>query len=171
MVLSTFIVMLIVNPYPIKSCCIHSLSWDIEFLLCGIYFWNSIGKFNSWIIYYDLVSIFFLLFSHSSFSNVAVVYFTTCYSFYLYLYRVNSVKVMEYLRNSWAGDRKSEWSIWMVHSKVDIPHRYLKSGANKAFDLSVPGKASLSKKLSNDVNDLLLFNIMHILIFCASVSW
>jgi len=27
----------------------------------------------------------------------------------------------------WDIDRKAEWSIWIIHSKIEIPHRYLRS--------------------------------------------
>ncbi|KAA3476572.1 protein FAM135B-like protein isoform X1 [Gossypium australe] len=36
------------------------------------------------------------------------------------------------IRGEWAKDRRAEWSIWMVYSKVDMPHRYI----NGSFDQS-----------------------------------
>lgn len=58
---------------------------------------------------------------------------------------------MDYLHETWAGDRKTEWSIWMVRSKADIPHRYLKSGSDESYNLNVPGKISPVRKMSDDV--------------------
>lgn len=41
------------------------------------------------------------------------------------LLRENKTKILEFLRKSWAIDRRTEWSIWMVYSKVAMPHQYL----------------------------------------------
>ncbi|WVY95273.1 hypothetical protein V8G54_034361 [Vigna mungo] len=42
--------------------------------------------------------------------------------------RENKTKILEFLRNSWANDRRTEWSIWMMYSKVDMPHQYTSNG-------------------------------------------
>lgn len=70
---------------------------------------------------------------------------------------------MDYLHETWATDRKTEWSIWMVRSKADIPHRYLKSKSDGSYNLNVPGKVSPVRKMSDDVINLvfvlyILFN-------------
>lgn len=64
---------------------------------------------------------------------------------FLKFHRINRMKILGYLYDTWAADRKTEWSIWMVHSKIDIPHRYLRSAAD---DRNLLGKV-VSKK-SND---------------------
>ncbi|CAN6349060.1 unnamed protein product [Urochloa humidicola] len=46
---------------------------------------------------------------------------------FLKFHRVNKTKILDYLHDIWAIDRKAEWSIWTVHSKIEIPHRYLRS--------------------------------------------
>ncbi|XP_028800982.1 protein FAM135B [Neltuma alba] len=51
---------------------------------------------------------------------------------FLVFHRENKTKIMEFLRNSWANDRRAEWSIWMVYSRVEMPHRYLSNRANRA---------------------------------------
>lgn len=66
---------------------------------------------------------------------------------FLKFHRINRMKILEYLYHAWAVDRKTEWSIWMVHSKIDIPHRYLRSVADDPAHRSSLGKVS---KKSND---------------------
>ncbi|XP_019419231.1 PREDICTED: protein FAM135B-like isoform X3 [Lupinus angustifolius] len=44
---------------------------------------------------------------------------------FLKFHRENTTKVIEFLRNSWANDRRTECSIWMVCSKVEMPHQYI----------------------------------------------
>ncbi|KAM3273585.1 hypothetical protein ACQJBY_043034 [Aegilops geniculata] len=46
---------------------------------------------------------------------------------FLKFHRINKTKILDYLRDIWAVDRKAEWSIWTNHSKIEIPHRYLRS--------------------------------------------
>ncbi|KAL8153771.1 hypothetical protein V2J09_011531 [Rumex salicifolius] len=41
---------------------------------------------------------------------------------FLTIHRENTVQVLEYLCETWANDRRAEWSIWMVYSKVEISH-------------------------------------------------
>ncbi|XP_047168520.1 protein FAM135B-like isoform X1 [Vigna umbellata] len=47
---------------------------------------------------------------------------------FLKFHRENKTKIMEFLSNSWANDRRTEWSIWMMYSKVDMPHQYMSNG-------------------------------------------
>ncbi|XP_014517563.1 protein FAM135B isoform X1 [Vigna radiata var. radiata] len=47
---------------------------------------------------------------------------------FLKFHRENKTKILEFLRNSWANDRRTEWSIWMMYSKVDMPHQYMSNG-------------------------------------------
>lgn len=47
-------------------------------------------------------------------------------------------------------DRKAEWSIWMVHSKIEIPHRYLRSGTDDSLHNKF-GKVPITRKSNDDV--------------------
>ncbi|KAL5054602.1 hypothetical protein RYX36_035284 [Vicia faba] len=47
------------------------------------------------------------------------------WNIFLKFHRENKTKILEFLRKSWAIDRRTEWSIWMVYSKVAMPHQYL----------------------------------------------
>ncbi|XP_010241697.1 PREDICTED: protein FAM135B-like isoform X2 [Nelumbo nucifera] len=68
---------------------------------------------------------------------------------FLKFHRDNKTKILEHLRDSWVNDRKAEWSIWMVYSKVEMPHHYVKSNGDETSQ-SVRGKVSLARKLSDD---------------------
>ncbi|KAG8632741.1 protein FAM135A isoform X2 [Manihot esculenta] len=47
---------------------------------------------------------------------------------FLQFHRATNTEILEFLHNVWAKDRRAEWSIWMVYSKVDMPHHYISSG-------------------------------------------
>ncbi|XP_058088342.1 uncharacterized protein LOC131235214 [Magnolia sinica] len=64
--------------------------------------------------------------------------------------RTNRARILEFLRDVWANDRKAEWSIWMVHSRIEVPHRYLRSAVDEASHHSVLGRVSLPRKSSDD---------------------
>ncbi|XP_021858514.1 uncharacterized protein [Spinacia oleracea] len=70
---------------------------------------------------------------------------------FLNFHRANKTKVTEYLRESWANDRRTEWSIWMVHSKVEMPHHFISS---RSDDISshhgLRGKVAVLRKLGVD---------------------
>ncbi|XP_019053795.1 PREDICTED: uncharacterized protein LOC104599909 isoform X2 [Nelumbo nucifera] len=66
---------------------------------------------------------------------------------FLNFHRVNKTKIVEYLRDAWANDQKAEWAIWMVFSKVETPHCYMRSGEDETSQ-GVRGK--FSRKLSDD---------------------
>ncbi|KAA3476576.1 protein FAM135B-like protein isoform X1 [Gossypium australe] len=51
---------------------------------------------------------------------------------FLNFHRDSKTRILDFLRGEWAKDRRAEWSIWMVYSKVDMPHRYI----NGSFDES-----------------------------------
>ncbi|KAL6543305.1 hypothetical protein OROHE_010825 [Orobanche hederae] len=55
---------------------------------------------------------------------------------FLNFHRANIKKILEFLRNQWAVDRKAEWSIWMVYTKVQMPHQYISSVVD---DFSIRG--------------------------------
>ncbi|KAG8093662.1 hypothetical protein GUJ93_ZPchr0012g19424 [Zizania palustris] len=69
---------------------------------------------------------------------------------FLKFHRINKTKILEYLRDIWALDRKSEWSIWTVHSKVDIPHRYLRSTSDESSHRHSLVRVSGSRKFHDD---------------------
>lgn len=64
--------------------------------------------------------------------------------------RENRVIIMEFLQNSWIGDRRAEWSIWMVYSRVEMPHRYLSNRANMTSLHGSFLRRSLSIRRSKD---------------------
>ncbi|XP_004504749.1 uncharacterized protein [Cicer arietinum] len=47
------------------------------------------------------------------------------WNIFLKFHRENKTKILEFLRKSWAIDRRTEWSIWMVYTKVAMPHQYM----------------------------------------------
>lgn len=67
---------------------------------------------------------------------------------FLNFHRSNKTRIIEYLRESWANDRKTEWSIWMVHSKVEMPHHFISSRGDE--DGGLLGKVSVLRKLIDD---------------------
>ncbi|KAF8377185.1 hypothetical protein HHK36_030558 [Tetracentron sinense] len=69
---------------------------------------------------------------------------------FLNFHRVNKTKILEFLRDAWANDRRAEWSIWMVYSKVQMPHHYLSSGVDESSHHSLRGKVSIPRKLIED---------------------
>ncbi|KAJ6762149.1 hypothetical protein OIU74_024769 [Salix koriyanagi] len=52
------------------------------------------------------------------------------WSIFLQFHRANKTKILEFLRDVWIKDRRAEWSIWMVYSKVEMPHHYMSSGSD-----------------------------------------
>ncbi|ONM34049.1 Putative serine esterase family protein [Zea mays] len=62
---------------------------------------------------------------------------------------LNKTKILDYLHDAWAIGRKAEWSIWTIHSKIEIPHRYLQSMSDDSphrYSLRVSG----SRKFHDD---------------------
>ncbi|KAH9611300.1 hypothetical protein KSS87_023662 [Heliosperma pusillum] len=75
----------------------------------------------------------------------------TLWNVFLNFHRANKSKITEYLRESWANDRKTEWSIWMVHSKVEMPHHYISSRGDESLHHGgLRGKVSVLRKLIDD---------------------
>lgn len=72
------------------------------------------------------------------------------WNLFLKLHRVHKTKILEFLRDAWATDRRAEWSIWMIYSKVDMPHHYISSGAEESSFHGMRGKASSLRKLTDD---------------------
>ncbi|KAF3971766.1 hypothetical protein CMV_004676 [Castanea mollissima] len=72
---------------------------------------------------------------------------------FLKFHRVNKTKILELLRDAWANDRRAEWSIWMVYSKVEMPHGPIQYMSRKSSSYhSVNGKSLSLRKLTDTVN-------------------
>ncbi|KAK6945285.1 protein of unknown function DUF676, lipase-like [Dillenia turbinata] len=69
---------------------------------------------------------------------------------FLKFHRANKTKILEVLHDTWASDRRAEWSIWMVHSKVDMPHHYLITGGDDSAYHGHRGKAQIMRKMTDD---------------------
>ncbi|KAL3002813.1 hypothetical protein AAZX31_08G074700 [Glycine max] len=50
------------------------------------------------------------------------------WNIFLKFHRENKTKILEFLRKSWEIDRRTEWSIWMVYSKVAMPRQNMSNG-------------------------------------------
>lgn len=59
--------------------------------------------------------------------------------------RINRVKILEHLLGVWAMDRKIDWSIWVVHSKMDVLSHYLRNGSNESSHHNITGKVAVRK--------------------------
>ncbi|KAL5703698.1 hypothetical protein ACHQM5_022223 [Ranunculus cassubicifolius] len=73
---------------------------------------------------------------------------TVLWSIFLKFHRSNTAKVLEFLRDAWANDRRAEWSIWMVYSKVDMPHHVLRSGLSESSHSR--SRSLITRKLKDD---------------------
>ncbi|XP_043694472.1 protein FAM135B-like isoform X2 [Telopea speciosissima] len=85
----------------------------------------------------------------SAFSSVANQ-LSFLWNAFLKFHRANTTKILEFLRDAWANDRRAEWSIWMVYTKVQMPHHYLRSGNDDSSQHSVRGRVSIAKKINDD---------------------
>ncbi|XP_055960242.1 uncharacterized protein LOC126673897 isoform X2 [Mercurialis annua] len=72
------------------------------------------------------------------------------WSTFLQFHRANKTKILEFLRDAWAKDRRAEWSIWMVYSKVEMPHHYISSGNHDSSHHIVDKRVSNFWKLADD---------------------
>ncbi|XP_027369110.1 protein FAM135B-like isoform X2 [Abrus precatorius] len=72
------------------------------------------------------------------------------WNIFLKFHRENKTKILEFLHDTWAKDRKAEWSIWMVYSKVEMPHHYINSGSDESSHRGVHRRVSSLWKLSDD---------------------
>ncbi|CAN1810263.1 Protein FAM135B [Linum perenne] len=68
---------------------------------------------------------------------------------FMKFHRENKVQILEFLRDGWSKNRRVEWSIWMVYSKVDMPHHYISSGNDETSN-SVPRRVAALWKLAVD---------------------
>ncbi|KAL1194369.1 hypothetical protein V5N11_017837 [Cardamine amara subsp. amara] len=67
---------------------------------------------------------------------------------FLSFHRDNHTKLLEYLRDIWTKDRRAEWSIWMVYSKVEMPHHFINSGMSDILNQSAHKRVSSVLKLN-----------------------
>ncbi|KAJ8763820.1 hypothetical protein K2173_003602 [Erythroxylum novogranatense] len=72
------------------------------------------------------------------------------WNMFLQFHRANKTKILELLRDAWTRDRRAEWSIWMVYSKVEMPHQYISSGADDISNHGVYKRVSALRKLTDD---------------------
>lgn len=72
------------------------------------------------------------------------------WNMFLQFHRANKSRILEFLRDAWASDRKAEWSIWMVYSKVEMPHQYISSEVDGSSQPAVRRKALVLRKLTDD---------------------
>ena len=71
---------------------------------------------------------------------------------------------MDHLRNSYAIDRRAEWSIWMVYSKVEMPQQPTRNETKDSSYHGLRGKVPVLRKITEDVSLLPLFNFVQCLI-------
>ncbi|KAJ7965893.1 hypothetical protein O6P43_015451 [Quillaja saponaria] len=71
------------------------------------------------------------------------------WNIFLKFHRANKSKILEFLRDASAKDRRAEWSIWMVHSKVEMPHHYINSGGDNSSHNGVHRRVSSLLKLGD----------------------
>ncbi|KAI4337548.1 hypothetical protein L6164_015948 [Bauhinia variegata] len=72
------------------------------------------------------------------------------WNIFLKFHRDNKIKILEFLRDAWAKDRKDEWSIWMVFSKVEMPHHYTNNGSDESSHHGVHRRVSSVWKLPDE---------------------
>ncbi|KAF1890583.1 hypothetical protein Lal_00041397 [Lupinus albus] len=66
-------------------------------------------------------------------------------------HRENTTKLLEFLRNSWANDQRTECSIWMVCSKVEMPHQYISNGVEgTSLYRGLRGRSSSTRRSIDD---------------------
>ncbi|KAK8290942.1 hypothetical protein V6Z11_D06G031100 [Gossypium hirsutum] len=69
---------------------------------------------------------------------------------FLNFHRDSKTRILDFLRDEWAKDRRAEWSIWMVYSKVDMPHRYINGSFDESSHQIVHKRGSSLWKLTDD---------------------
>ncbi|XP_028787069.1 protein FAM135B isoform X1 [Neltuma alba] len=88
-----------------------------------------------------------LLNSYQSLGNQLLQLWNT----FLKFHRENKTMILEFLRHSWAIDRRSEWSIWMVHSISEMPHQSLSSRVEGTImRWGTHGRSLNPRKLTDD---------------------
>ncbi|WVZ19315.1 hypothetical protein V8G54_006637 [Vigna mungo] len=64
---------------------------------------------------------------------------------FLKFHRDNKTKIMGFLHETWIRERRTEWSIWMLYSKVEMPHQYTNSKGDETSQRATKRVASLWK--------------------------
>lgn len=77
--------------------------------------------------------------------------------------RDNKTEILEFLRNAWAKDRKAEWSIWMLYSKVEMPHHYINSGSHDSSNKALHRRVSNSFRVPEEVGTCMLHILLPLL--------
>ncbi|XP_017430244.1 uncharacterized protein LOC108338072 isoform X2 [Vigna angularis] len=72
------------------------------------------------------------------------------WNIFLKFHRENKIKILEFLHETWAKDRKAEWSIWMVYSKVEMPHHYINSESDESPHRAANKRISSMWKLPDE---------------------
>ena len=85
--------------------------------------------------------------------------------------RDNKTQILEFLRDAWAKDRRAEWSIWMVYSKVEMPHHYINGGFDESSHHIVHKRGSSLWKLTDDVNTRFCFHCANMLLLADIFSY
>ncbi|VFQ86608.1 unnamed protein product [Cuscuta campestris] len=73
------------------------------------------------------------------------------WSIFLKFHRVHRTPILDFLQSQWTIDRRAEWSIWMVYSKVEMPHQYISSEVDSSSYHGTSGRPPISRKLAEDV--------------------
>ncbi|XP_009764933.1 uncharacterized protein LOC107789960 [Nicotiana tabacum] len=72
------------------------------------------------------------------------------WSLFMRFHRTHKALIMDFLHEQWAIDRRAEWSIWMVHSKVEMPHQYISSDIDSSSYHGSSGRAPVMRKTTED---------------------
>ncbi|VFQ76523.1 unnamed protein product [Cuscuta campestris] len=72
------------------------------------------------------------------------------WSIFLKFHRVHRTPILDFLRSQWTIDRRAEWSIWMVYSKVEMPHQYISSEVDSSSYHGTSRRPPITRKLSED---------------------
>ncbi|XP_027917094.1 protein FAM135B-like isoform X3 [Vigna unguiculata] len=73
------------------------------------------------------------------------------WNIFLKFHRENRTKILEFLRKSWVIDRRTEWSIWMVYSKLKMPHQNMNYGVEgTSMSHGVHRSSILTRRFTDD---------------------
>ncbi|KAK8544485.1 hypothetical protein V6N13_025988 [Hibiscus sabdariffa] len=73
---------------------------------------------------------------------------------FLNFHRDNKTQILQFLRDAWTKDRRAEWSIWMVYTKVEMPHHYINGGFVEPSHHLVHKRGPSLLKLTDDPAEL-----------------
>ncbi|KAA3466487.1 protein FAM135B-like protein [Gossypium australe] len=73
---------------------------------------------------------------------------------FLNFHRENKTQIVQFLHDAWAKDRRAEWSIWMVYSKVEMPHHYINGGFDEPSHHIVHKRGPSLLKLTDEPAEL-----------------